>query len=25
MSVMTHSEGGLTAKDFQLAERINLL
>ncbi|MBL8191978.1 MAG: 4a-hydroxytetrahydrobiopterin dehydratase [Acidobacteria bacterium] len=25
LSVMTHSEGGLTAKDFQLAERINLL
>lgn len=25
LSVMTHSEGGLTNKDFQLAERINLL
>ena len=23
LSVMTHSEGGLTAKDFKLAERIN--
>ncbi|HMV47802.1 MAG TPA: 4a-hydroxytetrahydrobiopterin dehydratase [Blastocatellia bacterium] len=23
LSVMTHSEGGLTEKDFQLAERIN--
>ncbi|MBS1787233.1 MAG: 4a-hydroxytetrahydrobiopterin dehydratase [Acidobacteria bacterium] len=25
LSVMTHSEGGLTAKDFKLAERINAL
>ncbi len=25
LSVMTHSEGGLTAKDFQLAGRINSL
>ena len=25
LSVTTHSEGGLTAKDFRLAERINLL
>lgn len=25
LSVMTHSEGGLTTKDFQLAERINSL
>ena len=25
LSVMTHSEGGLTAKDFQLAERVNAL
>lgn len=25
LSVTTHSEGGLTAKDFQLAERINSL
>ncbi|HQR33508.1 MAG TPA: 4a-hydroxytetrahydrobiopterin dehydratase [Blastocatellia bacterium] len=25
LSVMTHSEGGLTAKDFQLAGRINAL
>lgn len=25
LSVMTHSEGGLTAMDFQLAERINSL
>jgi len=25
LSVMTHSEGGLTEKDFQLAERINRL
>lgn len=25
LSVMTHSEGGLTGKDFELAERINRL
>lgn len=25
LSVMTHSEGGLTGKDFKLAERINAL
>jgi len=25
LSVMTHSEGGLTGKDFKLAERINEL
>ncbi len=25
LSVTTHSEGGLTAKDFRLAERINSL
>lgn len=25
LSVTTHSEGGLTAKDFQLAEQINSL
>jgi 4a-hydroxytetrahydrobiopterin dehydratase len=25
LSVMTHSEGGLTEKDFKLAERINRL
>jgi 4a-hydroxytetrahydrobiopterin dehydratase len=25
LSVMTHSEGGLTGKDFNLAERINEL
>ncbi|MGE0130666.1 MAG: 4a-hydroxytetrahydrobiopterin dehydratase [Blastocatellales bacterium] len=25
LSVMTHSEGGLTEKDFKLAERINAL
>lgn len=25
LSVTTHSEGGLTAKDFRLAERINKL
>jgi 4a-hydroxytetrahydrobiopterin dehydratase len=25
LSVMTHSDGGLTAKDFKLAERINAL
>ncbi len=25
LSVMTHSQGGLTAKDFQLAGRINSL
>ncbi|MBO0800130.1 MAG: 4a-hydroxytetrahydrobiopterin dehydratase [Blastocatellia bacterium] len=25
LSLMTHSEGGLTEKDFQLAERINRL
>ena len=25
LSMMTHSEGGLTAKDFKLAERVNAL
>jgi 4a-hydroxytetrahydrobiopterin dehydratase len=25
LSVMTHSEGGLTGKDFKLAERVNAL